>query len=73
VGAAEFKPKAKSTPYGEVKNVGGGVGFVNMQSDDGSGIVFYKQSESCECCKGFVNMCQGDICEALGVCYCVVH
>lgn len=30
------------------------------------------EKKDCECCKGLINMCQGEICEQLGVCYCTL-
>ncbi len=33
--------------------------------------ILIKQFESCECCGGFINLCDGDICSALGMCVCL--
>jgi hypothetical protein len=31
---------------------------------------FHKSSADCSCCKGYVNSCDGGICDNLGYCYC---
>ena len=31
-----------------------------------------EDKKSCECCHGMVNMCSGEMCKNLGICYCMV-
>ena len=33
---------------------------------------FVEDKKNCPCCAGFVNMCQGEECSFLGICYCMV-
>ena len=35
------------------------------------GTIFIKQFESCTCCHGLINNCRGELCENLGMCFCV--
>jgi hypothetical protein len=30
-----------------------------------------KQFEDCKCCDGIVNLCDGDMCEHMGLCVCI--
>ena len=74
----EFRPKKKEeqkkeVAYGKVKEFAEGVGYVESVFEDDTGIIYVEQSANCPCCKGIVNMCQGEMCEQLGTCYCVVH
>lgn len=40
----------------------------------GEGLIrFEESSRDCECCKGLVERCDGEICQTLGECYCVAH
>ena len=40
----------------------------------GEGLIrFEETSRDCECCKGLVERCDGEICQTLGECYCVAH
>lgn len=43
----------------------------NNQPDDDE--VFNADCTSCQCCKGFVNSCSGDMCKTLGVCHCMLR
>lgn len=45
---------------------GDGVG--DMDEDDQ--FYFHHNSKNCECCQGFVNNCNGIICQTLGYCHC---
>ena len=47
--------------------------FTNC-GDLGEDIIrFEPSSKDCNCCKGLVERCDGEICQDLGECYCVVH
>jgi hypothetical protein len=45
----------------------------NFAKQDDDDIEFVAESKDCTCCRGYVNICDGDACEYLGICYCVVH
>jgi hypothetical protein len=46
------------------------LGF-DLEVDKEMGLISIKQFEGCECCMGNVNMCSGEICANLGMCYCI--
>ena len=38
--------------------------------DSEDGEKWYPKYKDCECCKGYVYNCKGDVCQSLGQCYC---
>ena len=46
---------------------------IEAQVDPELGTIFIQQFESCDCCHGLINNCRGDLCENLGMCFCVSH
>ncbi|CDW74676.1 UNKNOWN [Stylonychia lemnae] len=64
--AVEFKPKKKNVEVSQEEAIY--AKFEKMED-----IYYFESSKSCPCCKGQVNNCNGDACQNLGICYCVVH
>ena len=50
----------------EMANMG-----LDIHYDEEFESVFVDAMKDCQCCKGFVNSCDGDACQYLGICYCV--
>ena len=44
---------------------------MEAQVDPELGTIFIQQFESCSCCHGLINNCRGELCENLGMCFCV--
>ena len=63
----EFEDRGASQHVTDVFKEMGLEGEFNQEIGD----LFVKQFENCECCGGHINMCAGEACEHLGVCYCV--
>ena len=70
----EFTP-----PVAEQEQSSQQAGIVSMlsragleaQVDQELGTIFIAQFEQCSCCHGLINNCRGEICEDLGMCFCV--
>ena len=52
------------------------MGGITMEQFDEGGIkqtmYISEDKKDCPCCGGAVNMCSGEMCEQLGICYCMV-
>ena len=52
------------------------MGGITMEQFDEGGIkqtmYISEDKKDCPCCHGAVNMCNGEMCEQLGICYCMV-
>ena len=44
---------------------------LEAQVDPELGTIFIQQIENCSCCHGLINSCKGEMCEHLGMCYCI--
>ena len=42
----------------------------SLDSDSADEDKWYPKYKDCECCKGYVYNCKGDVCQSLGQCYC---
>lgn len=47
------------------------VGKKDKVSKETESLEFIQECIDCPCCKGFVHICVGDVCDQLGICYCV--
>ena len=71
----EFNPEVTYAPVSQQANVIDSIKKmgIDAQVDSEMGTIFVQKFESCTCCKGFVNNCQGKECEFLGQCSCVTR
>eukprot|EP00354_Favella_ehrenbergii_P000819 CAMPEP_0170463356 /NCGR_PEP_ID=MMETSP0123-20130129/8499_1 /TAXON_ID=182087 /ORGANISM="Favella ehrenbergii, Strain Fehren 1" /LENGTH=116 /DNA_ID=CAMNT_0010728769 /DNA_START=218 /DNA_END=568 /DNA_ORIENTATION=+ len=44
---------------------------LDVQVDAELGTILIAKFENCDCCHGMINNCRGEICEDLGMCFCV--
>ena len=71
--AKEFKPpvqEQESTAQAGIISMLSRMGL-DAQVDSELGTIYIQQIESCDCCHGLINNCNGDMCEQLGMCYCI--
>ena len=71
----EFVPPQQDQPQTAQQGIISMLSRMGMEAqvDPELGTIFIKQVEDCDCCHGLINNCNGDICEQLGMCYCVAE